>query len=45
LVQNYYSFFNFELALANDEKEASVERLDVPVSDPIYPVVFYDLPL
>jgi hypothetical protein len=39
-VQNYYSFFSFELALANEEKEVSVERLEVPVNDPIYPVIF-----
>jgi hypothetical protein len=44
-VENYYSFLSFELALANDENEVSVERLDVPVKEPMCPVTFDDLPL
>jgi len=31
--------------LANEENEVSVERLEVPVNDPIYPIIFLDLPL
>ena len=45
LVENYYSFLSLERALANDENEVSVERLDVPVKEPICPVTFDDLPL
>jgi hypothetical protein len=45
LVPNYYSFFNFALALAKDENEASVDKEDVPNNDPFLAVVFYELPL
>ena len=44
-VPNYYSYFIFVLAGANEEKEVSVARLDVPTSEPLGLVWLLDCPL
>ena len=45
LTPNYYSFFAFVLAPANDEKLVFVLKVDVPNIEPLEAVLFYEVPL